>query len=116
MIILFILGVLLGGAAIIFALQNIDVITVSFFSWQTTGSLALILVLTFSIGILVTILIILPKSIDNYFVYRNLKKENKGLVEELRRQKELTVFAKKTPPTEEEISRIEHGAIDNTLN
>ena len=32
-----------------------------------------------------------------------------GLEEELRKQKELTVFAKKVLPTEEEISGIEQG-------
>jgi len=47
--------------------------------------------------------------------YKNLKKENKDLAEELRKQKELTVFAKDTPPTKEEISRIENGAVDNTI-
>lgn len=116
MIILFIVGLLLGAAAVIFALQNVAVITVTFFSWQLTGSLSLILLLTITSGILITIFLLLPEFINNYFRYKNLKKENKNLEEELRKQKELTVFAKHTPPTDEEISKIEHGAIDNTIN
>jgi lipopolysaccharide assembly protein A len=114
MIILFIVGLLLGAVAVIFALQNITVITVTFFSWQLTGSLALILSLAIGAGVLITAFLILPESIKNYFRYKNLKKDNERLEEELRKQKELTVFAKHTPPTEEEISKIEHGATDNT--
>ncbi len=109
MIILFIIGLLLGVVAVIFTLQNIDIITVTFFSWHLTGSLALILFLTLIVGILVAILLILPESVNNYFRYKKLKKENMGLEEELRKQKELTVFAKKVLPTEEEISGIEQG-------
>lgn len=116
MITLFIVGLLLGAAAVIFALQNVAVITVTFFSWQLTGSLSLILLLTITSGVLITIFLLLPEFINNYFRYKNLKKENKNLEEELRKQKELTVFAKHTPPTDEEISKIEHGAIDNTAN
>jgi uncharacterized integral membrane protein len=113
MIILFILGLILGGVAVIFTLQNVDVITVSFFSWNLTGSLALILALAISTGVLITILLILPESIKNYFTNRSLKKEIKRLEEELRKQKELTVFAKQTPPTPEIISKIERGASDD---
>jgi uncharacterized integral membrane protein len=113
MIIFFIVGLLLGVFFVIFALQNIVLVTISFFSWHLTGSLALILLLTVTSGILIAILLLLPEFINNHFKYKNLKKENKDLTEELRKQKELTVFARKTPPTEEEILKIEHGVIDD---
>ena|ERR1035437_4942774 len=113
MIILFIAGLFLGVVSVIFALQNIAVVTISFFSWQITGSLALILLLAITSGILIAILLLLPEFINNYFKYKKLKKENIDLVEELRKQKELTVFAKNIPPTKEEISKIEQGAIDD---
>ncbi len=116
MIILFTIGLILGGVAVIFSLQNIAVITVTFFAWHLTGSLALILLLAIGSGILVTSLLLLPESIKNYFRYKNLTKENIRLEEELRKQKELTVFAKNTPPTEEDISNIEHGAVNDTAN
>lgn len=109
MIILFIVGLLLGAVAVVFALQNIDIITVTFFSWHLTGSLALILSLAIGTGVLITILLVLPESIKNYFKYRNLQKEYQRLEEELRKQKELTTFAKKVPPTDEEIRKIEQG-------
>ena len=115
MIILFIVGLLLGAVSVIFALQNIAVVTVYFFSWQLTGSLALILILAIASGILIVAFLLLPESINNYFKYKNLKKENSDLAEELRKQKELTVFAKKTPPTEEEISKIENEAVSESI-
>ena len=114
MIILFVFGLLLGAMAVVFALQNVVIITVTFFSWQITGSLALILLLTITTGVFIAILLLLPEFISNHFKYKNLKKDNERLEEELRKQKELTVFAKNTPPTEEEISKIEQGAVDGT--
>ena len=115
MIILFVAGVLLGVVSVIFALQNIAVVTVSFFSWNLTGSLALILLLAIASGIFIAILLLLPEFINNYLRYKDLKKENKDLAEELRKQKELTVFAKNTPITEEEISKIERGEVDDVV-
>ena len=114
MIILFIVGLLLGVVSVIFALQNIAVVTISFFSWNLTGSLALILLLAITSGILIAILLLLPEFISNHFKYKSLRKDNKRLEEELRKQKELTIFAQNTPPTKEEISKIEHGAVDGT--
>ena len=110
MIILFAFGLLLGAVSVIFALQNITVITVSFFSWQLTGSLALILLLAISSGILITLFFLLPEFISSYFKHKSLEEENHKLAEDLRKQKELTVFAKHIPASKEEISKIEHGA------
>jgi uncharacterized integral membrane protein len=110
MIILFIIGLLLGAVSVVFALQNIASVTVVFFAWQLTGSLALIILMALLTGILITLLLLLPESISTYFNYRRLQKANANLAEELRKQKELTVFAKTTPPTESEIRDIENGA------
>ena len=62
MIILFILGLLLGAVAVIFALQNIAVVTVTFFSWQLEGSMAVILLISIISGILVCLLLLLPET------------------------------------------------------
>ena len=112
MIILFILGLGLGALAVVFALQNTAIITVSLFSWSITGSLSVILFLAVFTGIIIALLLFLPESINNYFRYRKLKKENSRLEEELRKQKEKIVFAKNTPPTEENIAKIEDGVSD----
>lgn len=106
-----ILGIILGGVAVIFALQNTTLITVTFFTWQLEGSLALILLLTVSMGITIALLMVLPESIRNYFRYKNLKKANEKLEEELRKQKELTIFAKKTPASPEELEKLDQGVI-----
>ncbi len=112
MIILFVLGLLVGGVAVIFALQNVAIVAVTFFRWQVQGSLAVILLLAVSAGIVTALLIVLPGAIDNYFSYRHLQKENAKLAELLRKQKELTFFAKNNPPaTPQVVATNEHGTI-----
>lgn len=105
------LGIILGSAAVVFALQNTDVITVTFFAMQFQGSLALILLLTLTVGVTMSLFLILPESIKSYFRYRSLQKSYAKLEEELRKQKELTVFAKQTPPTPTQLDHIDKGAI-----
>lgn len=104
MIILFIIGILLGAVAVVFALQNINVITVTFFSWELTGSLALILLIALITGMLIAIFLLLPQFTKSHFKLKNLQKEKDALAEELIKQKELTVFAKK--PTEGEVANV----------
>ncbi len=111
MFIFFVLGLILGGVAVVFALQNVDVITVIFFGWQVTGSLSLILLLSMLAGIIIMLFILLPKSIGDHFKYKNLNKEIGKLKEELRKQKELTLFAKKTSPNPGAIAKIAYEAI-----
>jgi lipopolysaccharide assembly protein A len=106
-----ILGIILGSLSVVFALQNTDIITVSFFSYQFTGSLAFILILSVLLGVLASLLIVLPDSIKNHFRYRRLKAEYAKLEEDLRKQKELTVFAKQTPASQERLDHIDRGAI-----
>jgi len=53
----------------------------------------------------------LPGAIQATFRARNLRKEIVRLEEELKKQKELTVFAKHDVPTSEDIERIEQSAI-----
>ncbi len=115
MIILFIIGLLLGAVTVIFALQNVDVITVSLFSWDITGSLALILLMAATSGMIVALLLLLPEFISNHFKYKALFKEKEKLKDDLEKQKQLTVFAKNVPPTEEDIAKIENGSITHSL-
>lgn len=100
---------------VMFALQNIDVVTVSFFTWHLQGSLSLILLMATLAGILMALFIILPERVSSYFRYRALRKDNARLEEELRKQKELTHFARKEPMTPDAIARIENGAIQEPL-
>ncbi len=106
-----ILGIILGALAVVFALQNTDIVSVAFFLYQFDGSLAFILILTVLMGILASLLIVLPDSIKNHFRYRRLKIDYAKLEEDLRKQKELTTFAKQTPATPEQLAHIDNGAI-----
>ncbi len=115
MIIFFILGALLGGVAVIFAFQNIEMVSVTFLSWQIDGSLSVVLALSVLTGILIALLLTLPELISHYFQYRVLLKKNKDLEEELRKQKELTLFAAKHPPTSLDITHIEEGATTHNI-
>lgn len=112
---LFLLGLALGILAVIFTLQNVDVITVSFFSWHITGSLAVILLFTILSGVLIALLMVLPQSIGTYFEARTLRKRIKQLEGELEHQKQMTAFAHKTPATPSDIAHIEHGAIEKPM-
>jgi putative membrane protein len=55
-----ILALLIAVAMVLFVLQNSTIVTVSFLSFHYSGSLALILVVMFTLGLLVGILISLP--------------------------------------------------------
>lgn len=78
-----ILGILLGALAVIFALQNVVPITVSFLAWHITGSLAVVLFVALIVGVLVSLLISLPEIVKNHMLFRELKKQNKLLQDEL---------------------------------
>ena len=111
MIFFLVVGIILGSAAVFFALQNTAIITVSFFNLQFEGSLALILMMTVLVGVIISLLFVLPESIKNYFRFRSLQKAYAKLEEALRKQKELTVFAKQTPASPAQLEHIANGAI-----
>jgi uncharacterized integral membrane protein len=46
----FILGIILGVAAIIFVMQNTDMVAVRFLAWQLEMSRALLLLVTLAVG------------------------------------------------------------------
>ena len=82
-----VIGVILGALSVIFVLQNVAIITVTFFSWQITGSLALILFSTLVSGIVITLLILLPGLIQDEIYLSVIKKQKKEVEEEFARYK-----------------------------
>lgn len=82
MLIPLILGLVIGGTAVIFVWQNIFLVTVSFLSWELTASLAILIVTSLVIGATIVMLFIFPGKLRDSFVLSRLKKEN----EELRRK------------------------------
>jgi hypothetical protein len=55
-----IFALVIAGVAIIFALQNITAVTVTFLFWNFHGSLALVLLLSVAVGFLISLLASLP--------------------------------------------------------
>ncbi len=58
-----VLALLIALAAMVFALQNATVVAVRFFSWEASESMALVLLLSFFLGVLVGLLVSLPPMI-----------------------------------------------------
>jgi uncharacterized integral membrane protein len=89
MLFFLIVGLMLGAVTVIFALQNITTITVTFLLWQLEGSLALILALAVTAGVLISILLSVPEIIRTSMRHAALKKVNKKLEQDLAEQTRL---------------------------
>jgi putative membrane protein len=55
-----IIALLISIIAVVFALQNLAAVTVSFFIWSIHGSLALVLLVSMAAGVLISLLASLP--------------------------------------------------------
>jgi uncharacterized integral membrane protein len=77
--ILIILAVLLALLVTIFAVQNIAPTAIQFLFWNITGSLALILMVTFSVGILIGLMIMIPAAVRGRFQLADLRRTVKSL-------------------------------------
>jgi putative membrane protein len=73
------IGLILGALAVIFALQNITMISVTFLAWQLEGSLAVILLLAVTTGVLIGVMVALPGAIRSWFHISSLRKQNNKL-------------------------------------
>jgi len=74
-----IIVLLFAVMAVIFAVQNVEVVPISFLLWQTEGSLALVLLLALVIGVVIGLLITLPTRIKFSRQLSKRKKEIAGL-------------------------------------
>lgn len=77
------LGFVLGAAALLFALQNTEVVALSFLGWQFESSLALLVLASLGVGVLISILASIPSAITASLQIMGLKKENRHLAKEL---------------------------------
>ncbi len=82
MLFLFILGLVLGAVSVIFALQNVTVVTVTFLAWQVTAPLAFILLGTMMCTVIVVLLMLLPSLIRDEFYVRAIKREKRAIEDE----------------------------------
>lgn len=87
MLLSFIIGIVLGAIAVIFAFQNVAVVTVSFFAWQLTGSLAIVILGTLLCGIVLTLLFLLPSVIRDELYLSTIKRQKREVEDELARYK-----------------------------
>jgi len=83
MILSLLIGFILGAAAILFALQNTEIVALTFLGWQFTSSLALLVLVSVGVGILISILASLPAALSTSFRIMGLKKQNKELIHEV---------------------------------
>jgi putative membrane protein len=72
-----IFSLILAIIAVVFALQNPQVMDVNLLFFETQGSKALILIVTFALGVLVGVLSLLPGRIRARRALRKLKREQK---------------------------------------
>ena len=70
-----VLSLILAVVAVVFALQNPQIVEVNLLFFKTQGSAALVLILTFAIGVVVGILSTLPSRIRDKRELKRLKKK-----------------------------------------
>lgn len=74
-----ILGFVLGGATILFALQNPDIVALSFLTWSFESSLAMLILLAVGIGVLLGMLFAVPSIMRRGRYVKSLRRDNKEL-------------------------------------
>ena len=80
---LLILGIVFACGAVIFALQNTVLVTVSLAAWQFEGSLALVLLVTLALGVLIAGLISSPAMISRQWATARLRRQVTSLEQEI---------------------------------
>lgn len=86
---LFIIGIVLGGAVVIFALQNLSPVMVTFLGWSFEGSIAFIVLIALFAGIVVSLLFSLSSFISGMMAQSKLKGHNDALRKDLDQHKEM---------------------------
>jgi uncharacterized integral membrane protein len=81
-------ALLISLVAVVFAVQNTTMVTISFLMWDLNNSLAVVILLTVVTGVLISILASLPSWIKNRVYMMNLRKKNKDLETKLSKQEE----------------------------
>lgn len=70
-----ILGFALGAGALVFALQNNEIVSLALLGWQFESSLALVFLLAVTAGLVLGILISMPSIVRRSLVIMSLKRE-----------------------------------------
>ncbi|MFP4456535.1 MAG: lipopolysaccharide assembly LapA domain-containing protein [Clostridia bacterium] len=83
-----IFALIIAIVTVFFAIQNTTMVTVYFFVWQFTSSLAIILLFSLGLGVILTLLISFPKIQARNWQISKLKKQTTELTEENAKLKE----------------------------
>lgn len=86
-------ALLLSLFAVVFAVQNTAIVTVSFLMWDFDNSLAVVILLTIFTGVLISILMSLPGWVKSRVHLMNVRKKNKDLETKLTKQEEKYLVA-----------------------
>ncbi len=79
----FIIGILLGGAVVVFALQNVAPVMVTFLSWSFQGSVAFIVIVSVLIGVVINMLFSASAFLKGMLTESKLNRNNHDLRNEL---------------------------------
>jgi lipopolysaccharide assembly protein A len=96
-----IIALVIAVVAVVFALQNITIVTVTFLLWSYHGSLALVLLLSVAAGVLISLLFSLPGEIRGKMT-NNGQKKKLGLL-----QSELDENKQRAEKAENEVKGLE---------
>ena len=88
------LALILALLVTIFAVQNNAVTTIKFLGWSVEGSAALVLMITFALGIIIGALLMTPGSVRNRLKARELRRT----VAALERDAASTRTSEQSPP------------------
>ncbi len=88
-----ILALILAIIVTIFAIQNTEPIDVSFLTFELNGSLALVLLITLSLGIIIGILVSAPSSFRRRMEIGGLKKNVRQMEKDLTTAREATIVS-----------------------
>ena len=96
-----IIALVIAVIAVIFALQNLAAVTVSFFIWSIHGSLALVLLVTLAVGVLISLLASLPGLFRGKWITSSQKKKLAAL------EAERTMYRQKAEEAEKDVKNLE---------
>jgi lipopolysaccharide assembly protein A len=94
-----IIALLIAVLAVVFALQNSMLVTISFFSWTVTGSLSLVLLATLAIGVLIGLLVLSPALLKKTIKSSSQRKRIDTLENEVSQHKAKVAELQKPVPT-----------------
>lgn len=98
MIFTLILALAFAILAVIFALENAVIVTMSFFGLEVEGSLALFILLAVLLGVIIGMLMMMPGSVRHSLELRNSRRRIGDLEKSLDEQKARTTKAGKIEP------------------